>query len=147
MKNIANLLKVRHLLLPAVIVIILSFPLLSFATEEQMKRLEQKIEAIEKRADDLEKELRQEHKPLLKEISEHITTLEKELDMVDYRTGRIKALQERVDAFSIGGDLSFFRVSEVIARVMERRQMPLTRQTCFLSYRQALMETPISGAI
>ena len=108
MENTVTLCKIRYLSLPLVVVFILSFPLLSFAAEEQLKRLEQKIEAIEKRADDLEKEIRQEHKPFLKEISEHITTLEKELDMVDYRTGRIKALQERVDAFSIGGDLSFF---------------------------------------
>lgn len=108
MENIVNLCKIRRLSLPAVIVLILSFPLLSFAAEEQLKRLEQKIEAIEKKADDLEKEIRMEHKPLLKEIGEHITTLEKELDMVDYRTGRIKALQGRVDAFSIGGDLSLF---------------------------------------
>jgi len=87
---------------------LLLFPLLSFAAEDQLKQLEQKIEAIEKKTEDLEKEIRMEHKPLLKEISEHITTLEKDLDMVDYRTARIKALGEKVEAFSIGGDLTFF---------------------------------------
>lgn len=87
---------------------LLLFPLLSLAAEDQLKQLEQKIEAIEKKTEDLEKEIRQEHKPLLKEISEHITTLEKDLDMVDYRTARIKALGEKVEAFSIGGDLSLF---------------------------------------
>ncbi|MBI3756260.1 MAG: carbohydrate porin [Deltaproteobacteria bacterium] len=92
----------------ALIMLIVCFPLLSFAAEDQLKQLEQKIEAIEKKTDDLEKEIRMEHKPLLKEISEHITTLEKELDTVDYRTARIKALGEKVEAFSIGGDLSLF---------------------------------------
>lgn len=108
MENTVNLCKIRLLSLPLVIVCILSVPLLSFATEDQLKRLQQKIEAVEKKADDLEKEIRMEHKPLLKEISEHITTLEKELDMVDYRTGRIMAMQEKVETFRIGGDLSLF---------------------------------------
>src|SRR3989338_4350123 len=108
MENIVNLCKIRRLSLPAIIVLILSFPILSFAAEDQRKQLEQKIEAIEKKTEDLEKEIRMEHKPILKEISEHITTLEKDLDMVDYRTARIKALGEKVEAFSIGGDLTFF---------------------------------------
>jgi len=92
----------------AIILLMSFFAPFSFAAEDDANRLEQKLDALEKRTDDLEKEIRQEHKPLLKEIGEHITTLEKELDMVDYRTGRIKALQERVGAFSIGGDLSLF---------------------------------------
>src|SRR3989338_4759854 len=92
----------------AIILLMSFFSLFSFAAEDNAKRLEQKLDALEKRTDDMEKEIRQEHKPLLKEISEHITTLEKDLDMVDYRTARIKALSEKVETFSIGGDLSFF---------------------------------------
>jgi len=92
----------------ALIPLIICFPLLVFGAEDELKKLEQKLETIEKRTEDLEKEIRQEHKPLLKEISEHVTTMEKELDTVDYRTARIKALGEKVEAFSIGGDLSLF---------------------------------------
>lgn len=98
----------KSMVLPAILMLLISFPVLSFAAEDQLKKLEQKMEAIEKKTEDLEKEIRQEHKPLLKEISEHITLIERELDMVDYRTARIKALQEKVETFSIGGDLSLF---------------------------------------
>ena len=87
---------------------ILLLPISSFAGEEDVRMLKERIEMLEKRSDDLEKELRQEHKPLLKEMSEHISSMERDLDMVDYRTARIKALTEKTEAFSIGGDLSLF---------------------------------------
>lgn len=108
MEKLVSTYGTKSLVVPAILMLLVSFPVLSLAAEDDVKRLEEKLDALEKRTDDMEKEIRQEHKPLLKEISEHITTLEKELDTVDYRTARIKALQERVGAFSIGGDLSLF---------------------------------------
>lgn len=75
---------------------------------DELKMLRERIEKLEKRQQEMEKEVKEEHKPLLAEIADHITTLEKDLDMVDYRTARIKALGERVESFSIGGDLTFF---------------------------------------
>lgn len=83
-------------------------PFLSFAGENDLKPLNERIEILEKKTGELEKEVRQEHGTMLKEIGEHITRFESELDMVDYRTGRIKAMEERVGAFTLGGDLSFF---------------------------------------
>ncbi|MBI5235448.1 MAG: carbohydrate porin [Deltaproteobacteria bacterium] len=70
--------------------------------------IERRLGELEKKTLELEREVMEEHKPLLKEMGEHITTLDVGLDMVDYRTGRIKALSERVDKMSVGGDLSLF---------------------------------------
>lgn len=98
-------LSVTRAMLMAIILQIPLFSLLSFAAEDEMRK---RIETLEKRTEELEKTMKEEHGPLLKEISEHINTIDRELDMVDYRTARIKALKEKAAAFSIGGDLSLF---------------------------------------
>lgn len=103
---------VKRLMTVVALALVILFPLAAQAApqaaNDEMKMLRERIEKLEKRTQELEKEVKEEQKPLLQEISDHITTLEKDLDMVDYRTARIKGLQEKVEAFSIGGDLSFF---------------------------------------
>lgn len=84
--------------------LILAAPSYSFA-EDGEKALKDRIEGMEKRIEDLEK-AKVEERGLLDEMKGHVETLGSELSMVDYRTGRIRALQEKVEAYSIGGDLS-----------------------------------------
>jgi len=83
-------------------------PPLSFSAdvEGELKELRERVDTLEKRNEKLEKEVIEEHRGLIEGLKEHLTTLEAELDMVDYRTARIKALSEKVEAFSIGGDLT-----------------------------------------
>jgi len=83
-------------------------PPLSFSAdvEGELKELRERVDTLEKRNEKLEKEVIEEHRGLIEGLKEHLTTLEAELDMVDYRTARIKALSAKVEAFSIGGDLT-----------------------------------------
>lgn len=89
--------------------LVLLQPSLSFSgsIEDEIRELKKRIELLEEKNKALEKEVKEEHKPILKELSEHIATFESELDMVDYRTARIKALGEKVESFTLGGDLTF----------------------------------------
>lgn len=75
-----------------------------FAEDDALKK---RIEGLEKRTQELER-TEEEEKGRWEELTGHVETLEKELTMVDYRTGRIRALEEKVGALTIGGDLSFF---------------------------------------
>lgn len=84
--------------------IVLVIPSYSFA-EDEAASFKERMKNVEERVEELEREHSKE-KGLMEEIKTHVETMENELDMVDYRTGRIRALKEKVDAFSIGGDLS-----------------------------------------
>lgn len=95
--------KMITLILALLTIVVLSTQ--SFAEDEVLK---ERIKILEKKTEDLEKEVRQEQATKLKELGEHITKFESELDTLDYRTGRIKALKERVETFTLGGDLSLF---------------------------------------
>lgn len=75
-----------------------------FAEDDALRK---RIEGLEKRTQEIER-AGEEEKGRWEELTGHVETLEKELTMVDYRTGRIKALEEKVGALTIGGDLSFF---------------------------------------
>lgn len=81
--------------------------ILSPVSAEQAAKgtVEERLERVEKKMEDFDN-IKSEHRGLLDELKGHVETLESELTMVDYRTGRIKALQEKAEAFSIGGDLS-----------------------------------------
>lgn len=70
----------------------------SFAgTEEDIKALKERVDVMEK-----------QHAEFSKGIAEELEFLRRDMDMVDYRTARIKALDQKVGAFTLGGDLSFF---------------------------------------
>src|SRR3990170_7613948 len=77
---------------------------LAFAEDDALKK---RIEGLEKRTQELER-AGEEEKGRWEELTGHVETLERELTMVDYRTGRIRALEEKVGALTIGGDLSIF---------------------------------------
>ena len=70
----------------------------SFAgTEEEIKALRERVDAMEN-----------QHSEFRKGLMEELEFLRRDMDMVDYRTARIKALDQKVGAFTLGGDLSFF---------------------------------------
>lgn len=70
----------------------------SFAgTEEDIKAIKERLDVMEK-----------QHTEFSKGITEELDILRRDMDMVDYRTARIKALDQKVGAFTMGGDLSFF---------------------------------------
>jgi hypothetical protein len=70
----------------------------SFAgTEEEIKALKERVDKME-----------EQHKEFSKGITEELEFLRRDMDMVDYRTARIRALEEKAGAFTLGGDLSFF---------------------------------------
>jgi len=75
-----------------------------FAQDEELKK---RIEILEEKTRDIER-MDEEEKGRWEELTGHVETLERELTMVDYRTGRIRALEEKVGALTIGGDLSIF---------------------------------------
>ncbi len=77
---------------------------LVFAEDDALGK---RIEILEKKTQELER-AGEEEKGRWEELTGHVETLERELTMVDYRTGRIRALEEKVGALTIGGDLSFF---------------------------------------
>ncbi|MDO8444541.1 MAG: carbohydrate porin [Deltaproteobacteria bacterium] len=86
--------------LPALALFFLTsiLPLQSFAgTEEEIKVLKERVDAMEG-----------QHTEFRKSIAEELDFLRRDMDMVDYRTARIKALDQKVGAFTLGGDLSFF---------------------------------------
>ncbi len=85
-----------------------SLSLAASPEEQEIGALKDKVEALEKKTEDLQRQVREEHTPLLKDIGERLSTMEVGLDMVDYRTARIKALAEKVEALRLGGDLSLF---------------------------------------
>src|SRR3989338_1058562 len=74
----------------------------AFAADAAQGSMSERMERMEKMVEELEKTKTEG----MEELKSHVETLEQELTMVDYRTGRIKALQEKVEALSIGGDLS-----------------------------------------
>ncbi len=70
----------------------------SFAgTEEEIRLLKERVDKMEV-----------QHKDFSKSITEELEFLRRDMDMVDYRTARIRALDEKAGAFTLGGDLSFF---------------------------------------
>ncbi|MEK7313458.1 MAG: carbohydrate porin [Deltaproteobacteria bacterium] len=77
------------------------------AAEPSSKEVEKRIGELEKRVEDIERG-EAKHGTLVEELKGHVETISRELEMVDYRTSRIKAMQERVDALTIGGGLSLF---------------------------------------
>lgn len=73
-------------------------PPLSFAgTEEEINALKERVDTMES-----------QHSDFQKGITEKLEFLSRDMDMVDYRTARIRALEEKAGAFTLGGDLSFF---------------------------------------
>ncbi len=83
-------------------------PLSSWGTEVEKDALLERIRAIEERVQRLEQETAIEHRHMIEEMKRHIDTLQRELERIDYRTVRLKAIEEKIKAFSIGGDLTFF---------------------------------------
>ena len=70
----------------------------SFAgTEEEIRLLKERVDTMEV-----------QHKDFSKSITEELEFLRRDMDMVDYRTARIRALEAKAGAFTLGGDLSFF---------------------------------------
>lgn len=96
--------KAQNWLSLLVTVTALSFPAHGLAAQAA-GGVETRIDEMEKRLERLERS-DSEQKVVIEGIRGHVDTLEGELGMVDYRTARIRAIQERVDAFSIGGDLT-----------------------------------------
>src|SRR3972149_11517590 len=86
-------------------VLVLGLMSSSAFAQDDRPAINERMERMEKRVEELER-VRPEERGLIEEIKSHVETLEQELTMVDYRTGRIKALQEKVEALSIGGDLT-----------------------------------------
>lgn len=84
--------------------LVLAAPSYSFAQDND-QALRDRIEGMEERIEDLEK-AKVEEGGMLEEMKGHVETLGGQLEMVDYRTGRIRALQEKAESFSIGGDIS-----------------------------------------
>ena len=89
----------------AVFLVLLSDPRAG-AQDEQEEALERRVEELEERTRRLEKDVLKEHTRMLENMKLHLETLERNLAMVDYRTGRLRAMEERLDAFTIGGDLT-----------------------------------------
>ncbi|HEY4708514.1 MAG TPA: hypothetical protein VII64_13730, partial [Thermodesulfobacteriota bacterium] len=77
----------------------------AFAQDDRPGSINERMDKMEKRVGEIERS-KAEEKGMVEELKGHVETLEQELTMVDYRTGRIKALQEKVEALSIGGDLT-----------------------------------------
>src|SRR3989304_7099615 len=75
-----------------------------FAQDEELKK---RIDVLEEKTRDIER-MEEEGKGGGEELTGHVETLERELTMVDYRTGRIRALEEKVGALTIGGGLWLF---------------------------------------
>src|SRR3989337_566401 len=97
-----------------------------FAEDDALRK---RIEGMEKRTQELER-AGEEEKGRWEELTGHVETLERELTMVDYRTGRIRALEEKVRALTIGGDLSFF----LQGVVNNAEGMPVSKDKADASY-------------
>lgn len=104
MNDVYGFRQLRSVAILALVAVALFNAALVFAEEDALKN---RIEILEKKTQELEK-AGEEEKGRWEELTGHVETLEKELTMVDYRTGRIRALEEKVGALTIGGDLSFF---------------------------------------
>ena len=85
----------------------LILPRFVFAAEPASKEVEKRIGELEKRVEEIERG-EAKHDTLVEQLKGHVEAISRELEMVDYRTSRIKAMQERVDALTIGGGLSLF---------------------------------------
>ncbi len=79
-----------------------------YAQDSDTETLKRRIEELEERTRRLEKDVLKEHTRMLEDMRLHLETLERNLAMVDYRTGRLRAMEERLEAFTIGGDLTMF---------------------------------------
>ena len=78
------------------------------AEEGELEALRKRIQTLERRTEELEKDVRIKHEKMLEEMQWHMESLERRLGVVDYRSGRMKAMEEQLEAVSIGGDLSLF---------------------------------------
>src|SRR3972149_4345229 len=85
----------------------LILPGFALAEEPSSREVEKRLEKLEKKVGEIERgETR--HDTLVEELKGHVESISRELEMGDYRTSRIKAMQERVDSLTIGGGLSLF---------------------------------------
>ncbi|HZX36243.1 MAG TPA: carbohydrate porin [Thermodesulfobacteriota bacterium] len=91
----------------AFVFMFLILPGFVFAAEPASKEVEKRIGELEKRVEEIERG-EAKHDTLVEELKGHVETISRELEMVDYRTSRIKAMQERVESLTIGGGLSLF---------------------------------------
>ncbi len=68
----------------------------------------ERMEALERRLERLETGSAIEHRHMMEEMRRHIDTLQRRLEKIDYRTVRLRAIEERTDSFSMGGGLTIF---------------------------------------
>ena len=92
----------------AALVVVLMYAPPAQAQGPDAESLQRRIEALEERTGKLEKDVLKEHTRMLEDMKLHLETLERNLAMIDYRTGRLRAMEERLEAFTIGGDLTLF---------------------------------------
>lgn len=84
---------------------LLLLPCQSFAgMEDELRELKERLLALEKKQMEMEKT----HKEMETGLKDELAELRVDVDRVDYRSARIKALDQKVGAFTIGGDLTFF---------------------------------------